>query len=134
MSPMPQLRADPETLSAVVVVLPVARPLLSVVAPLLASRCCRTGDPFTTVTLPSPQMQVNGNTNVRSPSSNRRRAVIGVYRTSVRVSVPYLPLEKLGVEPNCHWPILRDANGRRDEQQNGGEEDEERQGLAALPV
>ena len=61
-----------------------------------------TGTPFTNVTLPVPQMQVNGNTAVTSPRLNRRRNVNGVCRISVRVSVPYLPVEKLGAEPTCH--------------------------------
>ncbi len=68
----------------------------------LETLCCRTAVSLTTVMLPSPQMQINGNTNVRSPSANNLRAVIGVYNMSVRVSLPYLPLEKLGAEPNCH--------------------------------
>ena len=99
MSPMPQARSDAELL--VVGEVPLARPPRSLDA-LSEIRCCRTTDSLTTVTLPFPQMQMNGNTRVTSPSANRRRAEIGVYRTSVRVSVPYLPLEKLGAEPNCH--------------------------------
>ena len=38
----------------------------------------RTGIPLTTITPPLPRMQVIGMTYVRPPSSNRRRAVIGV--------------------------------------------------------
>src|SRR5262245_23823227 len=64
-------------------------------------RSVRTGAPLTTVTPGSPQMQVNGKTSVRSAFVNRRRAVIGVCSTSVLVSVPYRPLEKLGAVPIC---------------------------------
>ena len=64
-----------------------------------------------TVTPGSPQMQVIGNTSVRSASLKRRRAVIGVCRTSVRVSVPYRPLEKLGVVPTCQSSWARAAAG-----------------------
>jgi hypothetical protein len=78
----------------------VCRPEVSLTGT-LPPRSVRTGEPLMTVTA-FPQTHVNGNTNVRSASLNKRRAVIGVYNTSVRVSVPYLPLEKLGAEPNCH--------------------------------
>ena len=80
MSPMPQLRAAPvlsvlAPLSLVLEVLPLLTPLP---APLPVLRAFWTIDPFTTVTLTSPRIQVNGNTSVMSPVSNRRRAVIGV--------------------------------------------------------
>src|SRR5690242_20513898 len=94
MSPMPQLRVNVGDTLAV--------PPLVLVAVALTNLSCRTGMPFTTVTDPVPQMQVNGNTTVASPRLNSRRALTGVCSTSVRVSVPYVPLEKLGAEPICH--------------------------------
>ena len=82
-----------------------------VVVPAASSRSVRTGVPLMTVTPASPQMQVIGNTSVRSASLKRRRAVIGVCRTSVRESVPYRPLEKLGVVPTCHSSCASAAAG-----------------------
>src|SRR5262245_16614375 len=80
------------------------RPVLPVVDPSLDCSVL-TGDPLTTVTSPMPLMQVTGKTTETSPSSNNRRAVIGVCSTSVRASVPYLPLEKLGAVPTCQRSV-----------------------------
>ena len=101
MSPMPQLRV----VTDVVVTVPLMLP------PVLASRAVRTGTPFTSVTSPVPQMQTYGKTTVTSPRPNSRRAVTGVCRMSVRVSVPYFPLETLGADPTCHSSAARAAEG-----------------------
>jgi hypothetical protein len=84
-----------------VVVSPRVVVVVGVVMPAACSRSVRTGVPLTTVMPALPQMHVSGNTSVRSASVKRRRAVIGVCSTSVRESVPYRPLEKLGAVPTC---------------------------------
>ena len=91
-----------------------ARPLPPPVLPAEAAarRSVRTGNPFTMVTVPLPEMHVNGNTTVTSPASNSLLAVSGVWKIDVDSSVPYLPVEKVGETPNCQRSAASAGLGR----------------------